>query len=233
MTLSIIIPVYNERDTILSVVQQVQQLPVDKEIIIVDNCSTDGTRELIQELEGSNLRVILQPRNLSKGNSVKKGIQAARGEYSVIQDADLEYNPQDLMILLQAVQQPQVAAVLGSRILGARSQGRALPGSVYSWGRQVLTLLYRLLYRSQLTDIATCYKMASTRLLQDLNLRCNGFDLDFELVAKLTKLAKRQGWRMVEVPISYQPRTAREGKKLRWWDGLPAAWALLKYRFVD
>ncbi len=233
MTLSIIIPVYNERETILTVVQRVQQLPIDKEIIIIDNCSTDGTRELVQELEGNNLRVILQPRNLNKGNSVKKGIQVARGQYLVIQDADLEYNPQDLMTLLQAVQQPQVAAVLGSRILGARRQGQALPGSVYSWGRQALTCLYRLLYQSQLTDIATCYKMAPTRLLQSLNLRCNGFDLDFELVAKLTKLAKRQGREVVEVPISYEPRTAREGKKLRWWDGLAAAWALVKYRFVD
>ena len=233
MTLSIIIPVYNERDTILTVVQQVQQLPVDKEIIVIDNCSTDGTRELVRELEGEGRRVILQPRNLSKGNSVKKGIQAARGEYLVIQDGDLEYNPQDLMRLLEVVRQPEVAAAFGSRILGAQQQSQTMPRSVFSWGRQALTGLFRLLYNSRLTDIATCYKMAPTKLLQSLRLRCDGFDLDFELAAKLTKLAKRQSLHVVEVPISYQPRTVRQGKKMRCWDGLAATWALLKYRFVD
>jgi len=168
MTLSIIIPVYNERDTILTIIQQVQQLPVDKEIIVIDNCSTDGTRELVQELEGEGLRVILQPRNLRKGNAVKKGIQAARGEYLVIQDGDLEYNPQDLMRLLEVVRQPEVAAAFGSRILGAQQQSQTMPRSVFSWGRQALTGLFRLLYNSRLTDIASCYKMAPTNLLQSL-----------------------------------------------------------------
>jgi len=231
MTLSIIIPFYNERDTILTIIKQVHQLPVDKEIIVIDNCSTDGTRELVQELE--DLRVILQPRNLRKGNAVKKGIQAARGEYLVIQDGDLEYNPQDLMRLLEVVRQPEVAAAFGSRILGTQQRNQAMPRSVFSWGRQALTGLFRLLYNSRLTDIATCYKMAPTKLLQSLRLRCDGFDLDFELAAKLTKLAKRQSLHVVEVPISYQPRTVRQGKKMRCWDGLAATWALLKYRFVD
>ena len=233
MTLSIIIPVYNERDTILTIIQQVQQLPVDQEIIVIDNYSTDGTRELVQELESEGLRVILQPRNLEKGNSVKKGIQAAQGEYLVIQDADLEYDPQDLMTMLEAVQQPSVAAVFGSRILGAKQRGERWGGSLFSWGRAALTALFRLLYNSRLTDVATCYKMAPTKLLHSLKLRCNGFDLDFELAAKLTKLAKSQGLQVVEVPISYQPRSAQEGKKLRWWDGIAAGWALLKYRFMD
>ena len=233
ITLSIIIPVYNERDTFLTIVQRVQQLPVEKEIIVIDDCSTDGTRELVQDLEGDNLRIILQPRNLRKGNSVKKGIQAAQGEYVVIQDADLEYDPEDLMALLEVAQQSGVAAVLGSRLLGAQQRGEALPSSIFSWGRDALTLLYRLLYRSHLTDIATCYKMAPTALLQSLELRCDGFDLDFELVAKLTKMAQRHRLRVVEVPISYKPRTVSEGKKLRWTDGLTALWALIKYRFVD
>ena len=233
MTLSVVIPVYNEQDTILTLLQQVQALPIDKEIIIIDNCSTDGTRELVQELKGDNLRVILQPRNLQKGNSVKRGIQAAQGEYLVIQDADLEYDPQDLLTLLETAQQPGVAAVLGSRILGARQRGEALPRSIYSLGRTVLNAVHRLLYRSGLTDIATCYKMAPTALLQGFKLRCNGFDLDFELAAKFAKVARRRGLRVVEVPISYRPRTVSEGKKIRWTDGIAALWTLIKYRFAD
>ncbi len=233
MILSIIVPVYNERDTILTVLQRVQQLPVDKEIIVIDNCSTDGTRELLQELDDDNLRVILQPRNLKKGNSVKKGIEAAQGTYTVIQDADLEYDPQDLVRMLEVAQQPGVAAVFGSRILDADQRSQGLRGQIFSWSRRALSGLHRLLYRSQLTDVATCYKMAPTQLLQSLKLRCEGFDLDFELAAKLAKVAHQQDRKVVEISISYHPRGIDQGKKLRWWDGIGAAWALFKYRLVD
>ena len=233
MTLSVIVPVYNEWDTILRALERVQQLPVDKEVIVIDNCSTDGTRELLQQLDDDNLRVILQPRNLKKGNSVKKGIQAAQGTYTVIQDADLEYDPRDLMKMLEVVQAPGVAAVLGSRILEAAQHPGGLRGWTFWWARRALSGLHRLLYRSQLTDIATCYKMAPTQLLQSLKLRCESFDLDFELTAKLTKLARRQGLQVVEVPISYAARTVSEGKKIRWTDGLAALWTLVKYRFMD
>jgi len=233
MILSIIVPVYNERDTILTVLQRVQQLPVDKEIIVIDNCSTDGTRELLQELDDDNLRVILQPHNLKKGNSVKKGIKAARGMYTVVQDADLEYNPQDLVRMLTVAQQPEVAAVFGSRVLDTDQRSNGLREQIFSWSRRVLSGLHRLLYRSQLTDVAACYKMAPTQLLQSLKLRCDGFDLDFELAAKLAKVAHQQDRKVVEIPISYHPRGIDQGKKLRWWDGIGAAWALFKYRLVD
>ncbi len=233
MILSIIVPVYNERDTILTVLQRVQQLPVDKEIIVIDNCSTDGTRELLQELDDDNLRVILQPRNLKKGNSVKKGIEAARGTYTVIQDADLEYDPQDLVRMLAAAQQPGVAAVFGSRILDTDQHSDGIRGWTFWWARRALSGLHRLLYRSQLTDVSTCYKMAPTQLLQSLKLRCDGFDLDFELAAKLAKVANQQDRKVVEIPISYHPRGIDQGKKLRWWDGIGAVWALSKYRLVD
>ncbi len=231
--LSIIIPVYNEKHTVCTIIDRVRELPIETELIVVDDKSTDGTREIIQELDYANLQVILQPRNRRKGECVKKGIRAARGEYTVIQDADLEYDPQDLIKLFERVQQPAVLAVFGSRLLGAAQQQRKLPVSTFSLGRNVLNAWYRLLYGSDLTDIATCYKMAPTAVLQALNLRCEGFDLDFELAAKLTKLARQRGEQVVEVPISYHPRTVAEGKKIRWQDGIRALWALTRFRFTD
>ena len=231
--LSVIIPVYNEKETVCTIIERVRELPVETELIVVDNKSTDGTREILEQLDYPNLRVILQPRNLQKGNSVKRGIQAARGEQTVIQDADLEYEPRDLLSLLETVQQPGVLAVFGSRLLGATRQQQKLPTSIFAVGRNLLTAWFRLLYCTNLTDIATCYKMAPTEVLQNLELRCEGFDLDFELAAKLTKLARQRGRQVVEVPISYHPRTVHEGKKVRWSDGIRAVWALTKFRFVD
>ncbi len=231
--LSVIIPVYNEKDTVRTIIDRVRELPIETELIVVDDKSTNGSREIVQELDYPNLQVIVQPRNLQKGNSVKKGIQAARGEYTVIQDADLEYDPQDLPRLLEKNRQPGVLAVFGSRLLGAREQERKLPVSAFSVGRNALTTWYRLLYGNKMTDIATCYKMAPTAVLQALNLRCEGFDLDFELAAKLTKLARQRGEQVVEVPISYHPRTVAEGKKIRWSDGIRALWALTKFRFTE
>ena len=231
--LSVIIPVYNEKATVCTIIDRVRELPIETEGIVVDNKSTDGTREIIQELDYPNLQVILQPRNLQKGNSVKRGIRAAHGAYTVIQDADLEYDPQDLPRLLERIQQPGVLAVFGSRLLGAGEHRRKLPLSVFSMGRNALTAWFWLLYGSSLTDIATCYKRAPTDLLKGLNLRCEGFDLDFELAAKLTKLARRRGEQVVEVPIAYQPRSVAEGKKIRWKDGIRALWALTRFRFTN
>ncbi len=231
--LSVIIPVYNEKDTVCTIIERVRELPIETELIVVDNKSTDGTREIVEQLDYPNLRVILQPRNLQKGNSVKKGVEVARGQYTVIQDADLEYDPRDLMKLLEKVQQPGVLAVFGSRLLGAAQEQRKLPSSAFAVGRNALTMWYRLLYRSDLTDIATCYKMAPTEALQNLELRCEGFDLDFEIAAKLTRLARQRGQQVVEMPISYHPRTVLEGKKIRWSDGIRAFWALTKFWLVD
>jgi len=231
--LSVIIPVYNEKDTVCTIIDRVRELPVVTELIVVDNKSTDGTREIIKALGYPDLQIILQPRNLQKGNSVKKGIRAARGEYTVIQDADLEYDPRDLLVLLDKVQKPGVLAVFGSRLRGAAQQQAKLPRSVFALGRSALTAWFRLLYGSGLTDIATCYKMAPTEVFRSLNLHCEGFDLDFELAAKLSRLARQRGQQVVEVPISYQPRTVQEGKKIRWSDGIKALWTLTKCRFAD
>ncbi len=233
MELSVVIPVYNEVGTIRELVERVLRVPIDKETIIVDNCSTDGTRELIQEFDYPQVRIILQERNMMKGNSVRKGIAAARGEYLVIQDGDLEYSPQDFVPMLQLCRQSDVLAVLGSRILGARNRKQKLPASTYSVGRELINKVFRLLYASNLTDVATCYKMAATRTFQSLELRCNSFDLDFELAAKLTMLARKRGMRVAELPIDYFPRSVEEGKKIRWQDGLHALRTLWWCRFAE
>ena len=233
MKLSVVMPVYNERETVLEVVEQVRAVPVDKEIIIIDNCSTDGTRELIQGIRHPEVRIILQPRNLMKGNSVKRGIAAAEGEYLIIQDADLEYDPADYEALLAEAERDGVLAALGSRILGAAQAGETLPKSAFSLGREFLTRYFNVLFGAKLTDIATCYKLAPTAVFRDLKLKSDGFDLDFELTAKFLRRARAQGKVVSEVPISYHPRTTAEGKKIRWWDGVSSLVAITKYRFRD
>jgi dolichol-phosphate mannosyltransferase len=233
MKLSVVMPVYNERDTVVEVVERVRAVPVEKEIIVVDNDSTDGTRELIQAITYPEVRTILQPRNLMKGNSVKKGIAAAEGEYLIIQDADLEYDPGDYEALLSEVHKAEVLAVLGSRTLGAAERGERLPRSAFSLGREVLTSYFNLLFGARLTDIATCYKLAPTALFKDLRLKSDGFDLDFELAAKFVRRARQEGKTVSEVPISYHPRTTEQGKKIRWWDGVTSLIAITRYRFRD
>jgi glycosyltransferase involved in cell wall biosynthesis len=233
MKLSVVIPAYNEIGTIAEIISRVRAVPVDKEIIVIDNCSTDGTREAIGALDFPELRVILQERNMMKGNSVKKGFAAALGEFVIIQDADLEYDPMDYLPLLETIQQPGVHAVLGSRTLGLRRSGQRLPHSVFNVGRAAITLWFRLLFGVGLTDVATCYKLARRETFQGMRLRCESFDLDFELSAKLVKGARRTGMRVVEVPVHYNPRTAQQGKKIGWRDGLAALWTILKFRLVD
>lgn len=233
MKLSVVLPAYNEIGTIEELVSRVRAVPVDKEIIIIDNCSTDGTREAIQAMDFPELRVILQERNMMKGNSVKKGYAAAQGEYVIIQDADLEYDPMDYLPLIEALEQPGVHAVLGSRALGLRRSGEKLPHSIFNVGRAFINAFFKLLYGVQLTDVATCYKLTRRETVQALNLRCEGFDLDMELVAKFVKGARAAGKRVVEVPVTYRPRTVAEGKKIGWQDGVESLWTILKFRFVD
>ena len=232
MKLSVIVPVYNERETVRAVIDQVQAVPVEKEIIVVDNCSTDGTREVLEGVSDENVRVVLQPENLFKGTSVRKGIELASGEYTIVQDADQEYEPQDYLPLLEVAERDGAVAVFGSRVLGQRRDGVAGRGFL-DWGNRGLNGLFRALYGTKLTDIATCYKLIRTDVLKQLPLRCSSFDLDFEIAAKIAKRTRR-GERVEEVAISYRPRTAAQGKKLRWLqDGLAAVWTLIRCRFVD
>jgi len=231
LQLSIIIPVYNERPTVLEILRRVRALPITKEVIVVDNCSTDGTREVLQRLDFSDVKVVLQPRNMMKGNSVKRGIALAQGEHVVVQDGDLEYDPNDLMPMLAAAQEEGVLGVFGSRILGARQRGEALPRSAHRLGGDFVNWVFQTLYRSALTDVASCYKLAPREAMQGLNLRCEGFDLDYEIAAKLLLLARRRGLRIVELPIRYSPRTVAEGKKIKWHDGARALATLWRCRW--
>ena len=203
-----------------------------KEIVIIDNCSTDGTREILERIDLPEVRTIFQDRNRMKGNSVKKGIAAARGEYLIIQDADLEYDPQDYPALLEEIERDEVLCVLGSRVLGAAQTGNTLPPSSFDVGRHLITDYFNVLFGTNLTDIATCYKLAPTALLQSMELVSDGFDLDVELVARFVIEARARGQQVTEVPIRYYPRTVAEGKKIRWVDGLTSLAAITRYRFV-
>ena len=232
MKLTVVMPVYNERETILEILERVRAVDVDKEIVIIDNCSTDGTREILERIDLPEVRTIFQDRNRMKGNSVKKGIAAARGEYLIIQDADLEYDPQDYPALLEEIERDEVLCVLGSRVLGAAQTGNTLPPSSFDVGRHLITDYFNVLFGTNLTDIATCYKLAPTALLQSMELVSDGFDLDVELVARFVIEARARGQQVTEVPIRYYPRTVAEGKKIRWVDGLTSLAAITRYRFV-
>lgn len=229
--LSIVMPVYNERPTVLEILQRVRDLPIEKEVIIVDNCSTDGTREILQGLSYPEVRVVFQPSNMMKGNSVKRGIAVARGEYVVVQDGDLEYDPKDLVKMLAHMTEEGTLAVFGSRLLGARERGEPIKRTIFRLGGDFVNWFFKVLFKSELTDIASCYKMAPRTVLQSLQLSCDSFDLDFETAAKLQMEARRRGQKILEVPISYAPRSVAEGKKINWRDGLHAMATLWRTRY--
>ena len=240
--LSVLMPVYNERATLEEILQRVRDVPLEKEIIVVDNCSTDGTREFLQSLlangqagdEASTLplRVAFQEINQGKGSSVRRALKLARGKWVVVQDADLEYDPRDFLRLLETAQCKNCDVVFGTRLLHGTRSRREQPRTAFYYGRIGLSLLLRVLYGVPITDVATCYKLLRREVAQTLDLKSSGFDLDFEIGAKVAKLKRKSKIRYAEIPISYAPRTELEGKKIRVvHDGLRAAQALVKYRF--
>jgi len=224
-TLSIIICTYNERDFILEVLSRVHALALDgweKEIVVVDNCSTDGTIDLLKQITYPNTRIVYQPRNMGKGTSIRTAISHLTGDYAVIQDADMEYDPEDIRLLLERADRGETA-IFGSRTLG----GRAIYLYAHAYlGVRVITTIMNILFGGSLTDAATATKMVRTDVLKALNLVGEGFDLDFELPDKLL-LA---GIPISEVPISYKPRTYEQGKKIRMRDGLIAFKVMLRDR---
>ena len=241
--LSVLVPVYNERPTLEEILRRIRAVPLDLEIIVVDNVSTDGTREFLQSLLDSGeaggeespgrLRVVFQAENRGKGASVRRALGLARGEWVIVQDADLEYDPQDFEKLLGLAQRKKLDAVFGTRLAPGSATRRDQPRTAFFYGRVGLTLFYRVLYGSPLDDVATCYKLMRRSFALSLGLKCDGFDLDFEIAAKVAKASKR-GARIGETPIWYRPRTELEGKKIRVVrDGLRAAWALLRFRFAS
>jgi len=229
MKLSIIICVYNEKDSILPVLERVHQAPLrpgwEREVIVVDNASTDGTQDLLRNISYDDTQVVFQPRNMGKGTSIRTAIPLCTGDYAFIQDADFEYDPNDYPLFLERAEVDRPAAIFGSRTLGGRAIYKY---AANYWGVRFLTSITNLLYGGHLTDVATASKMVRTDILKRLKLIGSGFDLDFELADKLL----RAGYEIVEIPIHYTPRTIEEGKKIRPKDGLDALRVILRDRLL-
>ncbi|HXS99794.1 MAG TPA: glycosyltransferase family 2 protein [Elusimicrobiota bacterium] len=226
-TLSVLIPVYNEKATVLELLRRVEavELPVGREIIMVDDGSTDGTREILKSL-GSRAKVVLHERNRGKGAAIRTALTHATGDYVIIQDADLEYDPKDYPGLLVPLLDGRADAVYGSRFLGGPHR------VLFFWNyaaNKFFTLLTNVLYNINLTDMGTCYKLFVTEKLKAIPLESERFGIEAELTAKICK----HRLRLYETPISYSGRTYDEGKKITWKDGFSYAWCLLRYRVLD
>ena len=225
--LSVIIPVFNEQNTIREIVRRVMDSPSVAEIVIVDDGSTDGTRDILEEMKSNKMiRVILHDANIGKGAAVRTGINAVQGDLIIIQDADLEYDPRDYPILLQPIQENMADVVFGSRFLG----GARRP--IYFWhmvANKILTFTTNILYNNILSDMETGYKLFKKDVVKDIQIKAKGFNFEPEFTAKLLK----RGVRIYEVPIRFNPRLYSEGKKIKISDAFHAMWTLVKYRFVD
>ena len=226
LKLSVVIPVYNERETVLQVIAAVRKVDLEKEIIIVDDGSSDGTRDLLATISDPTVRVILHDRNQGKGAALRTGFAAAEGDVIIIQDADLEYDPQDYHRLLRPILEGKADVVYGSRFAGGE-QHRAL----FFWhmlGNKFLTLLSNMMTDLNLTDMETCYKVFRREVLQRITIEENRFGFEPEITAKIAKLRVR----IYEVGISYAGRTYRDGKKIGWRDGISALRCIFKYTLL-
>jgi glycosyltransferase involved in cell wall biosynthesis len=227
MNLTVIIPAYNEKNTILEIIRRVAETKLANEILVVDDGSSDGTREILAEVDGKhNCRVIYHEKNKGKGAAVRTGIENAQGDVLLIQDADLEYNPKDYPALLQPIEEGIAEVVYGSRFLG----GARRP--ILFWNmvaNKILTFVTNILYNNILTDMETGYKIFKKEVVKDMKLHARGFEFEPEFTAKVLKCHAR----IFEVPITFNPREYTEGKKIKAKDGFIALWMLIKYRFVD
>jgi glycosyltransferase involved in cell wall biosynthesis len=227
MRISVIIPAYNEKNTIQEIVKRVKAMKLADEILIIDDGSKDGTRSLLAEMDGKdNVRVILHEKNLGKGAAVRTGISAATGDVLVIQDADLEYDPREYPNLLKPIEEGVADVVYGSRFLGAPHR------AILFWNmvaNKLLTLMTNILYNNILTDMETGYKVFKREVVADMKLHARRFDFEPEFTAKILKKKVR----VYEVPITFNPRDYSDGKKIKMRDAFEAVWTLLKYRFVD
>ncbi len=224
--LSVVMPAYNETHTIEEIIRRVLAVGLRLQLIVVDDCSTDGTREQLVALQKElAFTLILQERNQGKGAALRRGFAEVSGDLVVIQDADLEYSPEEFPQLIELICQGRADVVYGSRFLGRH---RVFLFSHYL-GNRLLTLVTNVLYNTMLSDMETCYKVMRVEVLRSMTLRSNAFDIEPELTAKIFK----RGYRVYEVPITYDGRGYDEGKKISWVDGLSALWVLLKYRFTE
>jgi len=233
MKLSIIIPVYNERKSILEILKRVEQTNIGhikKEIIIVDDYSTDGTRELLKK--SKKYKILFHEKNKGKGSAIRTGIKHARGDIILIQDADLEYDPRDYPSLLRPIIKGETKIVYGSRFLEKSHDifgNKRIIIPTHFIGNKILSFITAILYFRKITDMETCYKVFKREVLQGINLNAQRFDFEPEITAKLIK----KNYKIIEVPIRFSPRSFSDGKKINWKDGLKALFILIKYRFVD
>ena len=224
--LSVVMPVFNERSTIDEIIGRVLAVPLTIELIVVDDCSTDGTGQRLEELQRERGFVLLsQPANHGKGAALRRGFERVTGDIVIIQDADLEYSPEEYPDLIDLIVRGRADVVYGSRFLGRH---RVFLFTHYL-GNRLLTLITNVLYNTMLTDMETCYKVMRTEVLRSFSLHSNGFGIEPEMTAKIFK----RGYRVYEVPITYDGRGYDEGKKITWKDGVVALWVLLKYRFTE
>ena len=224
--LSVIVPVYNERVTVAEVIRRIRavDVPVDVEVIVVDDGSSDGTDKVLSALGDSTVRILTHEVNQGKGAAIRSGLGTARGDLVLVQDADLEYDPEDWPSLLDPILRGKAQVVYGSRFTGQRKNMMPL----HWMGNRFLSLVTNILYSSTMSDMETCYKLFDRRVLEGITIQSDKFDFEPEITAKVL----RRGYRIYEVPISYAGREMSEGKKITWRDGISALRALIKYRFT-
>jgi len=229
LTLSIVMPVYNEKDTVLKIIDKVLKLDIVKELIVVDDCSKDGTADVLKNNSfDGRVKVLYHDRNLGKGGALRTGFKEITGDVAAVQDADLEYDPNEFMQMIQPIEEGVADVVYGSRLSGGKPQRVHL--FWHKVGNSFLTFVTNILYNSTLSDMETCYKMFKKGVIDKIAVRSNDFSVEPEITAKILK---NKSLRVYEVPISYYGRSYAEGKKISWKHGFGALWALLKYRFID
>jgi glycosyltransferase involved in cell wall biosynthesis len=226
--LSVVIPVYNEHTWVRELVRRVEAVPIPKEIILVDDCSTDGTREVLKELEEEGHQVVYQPANQGKGAALRAGFERASGTVILVQDADLEYDPAEYPKLIQPILENRADVVFGSRFIGESHR------VLYFWHyvcNKMLTMLSNMFTNLNLTDMETCYKVFRREVLEGVKLKSNRFGFEPEFTAKISR--RRPKWRIYEIPISYSGRTYEEGKKIGLKDAFQALWCIIRYWIAD
>ena len=221
--LSVIMPVYNEKTTIIQIIKKIRKSPIKKEIIIVDDFSADGTREILKKINAKNIKIIYHDKNYGKGYAVRTALKHAKGSVILIQDADLEYDPKEYQKLVSPILKGNAKVVYGTRFKKKQKI------SMFYLGNRFLTFAANILYSAKITDEATCYKVFESSVIKNLNLKCRRFEFCPEVTSKLIK----KGHSILEVPISYSSRSLKEGKKIKWGDGFHALWILIKYKFTD
>jgi len=227
MKLSVLMPIYNEENTLAQIIKKIIEVPIEKEIIMVDDCSTDNTKNILRKYENiKNIKIIYLSKNRGKGYAIRIAIKHISGDIAIIQDADLEYEPNDYLKLIEPISNKQEKVIYGSRFLNKKNKHSYFR---FYLGGLLVTFVTNILFRQHLTDEPTCYKVFDVQVLKSIALKCTRFEFCPEITAKISK----KGIKIKEIPINYYPRSIEEGKKIKWHDGLEAIWTLIKYRLFN